>query len=401
MMQELATEYIRQGHVVSLVTPSEAVDGNLEIIKESGVTVVRVKTGDMKYAKKAVRMWRESRLSSTIWRKAHKYLKENPCDLIIYYSPTIFFGELVKRLKTLWGCTSYLILRDIFPKWALDVGVLREGVFYRYLKRKELEQYAAADWIGIESLGNMPYMDAELPGHQGRIEVLYNWLDTWKKPDARNFWRRELRLEGKAVFFYGGNIGVAQDMDNIIRLAAGLRDHEEIFFLLVGGGSETERMNGEIERQHLKNIRIHPPITQNDYMECLSEFDVGLISIDRNMQSHNLTGKLLGYVLCGKPILASLNPENGLIEILKGADAGIAIVNGEDEKLRAAALLLSSQPDTRLRMGVNARALGESMFSVQAIAKQLISHFDPVDHVAVDTQYTARNCVGSELENQS
>jgi glycosyltransferase involved in cell wall biosynthesis len=110
-------------------------------------------------------------------------------------------------------------------------------------------------------------------------------------------------------------------------------------------------------------------------MECLSEFDVGLISIDRNLQSHNLTGKLLGYVLCGKPILASLNPGNGLNEILTRANAGIVYTNGDDGNLRSAALLLSSQPDTRLRMGENARVLGESLFSVQVIAKQLIAHF--------------------------
>jgi len=64
-----------------------------------------------------------------------------------------------------------------------------------------------------------------------------------------------------------------------------------------------------------------------------------------------------------------------LIEFLRHADAGFACANGEDEKLLAAALLLATQPETRQRMGRNARELGNTVFSVRAIAQQILSHF--------------------------
>jgi glycosyltransferase involved in cell wall biosynthesis len=111
-------------------------------------------------------------------------------------------------------------------------------------------------------------------------------------------------------------------------------------------------------------------------MQCLSEFDVGLVSLDRRLRSNNFTGKLLGYVLCGKPILASVSASHDLIDLLHHADAGIACTNGEDDRLRTSALLLASDPEIRQRMGRNARALGDTMFSVRVIAKQLLSHFD-------------------------
>jgi glycosyltransferase involved in cell wall biosynthesis len=293
--------------------------------------------------------------------------------LIIFYSPTIFFGDLVRRLKALWGSPSYLVLRDIFPKWAVDAGLLREGILHRYLKRKELAQYAAADVIGVEAPGDMFYFHDEVRGLRCQVEVLYNWLDTREMPATFSGWRQRLGLEGKVVFFYGGNIGVAQDLDNIIRLAEGLRDRQDVFFLLIGSGSEVKRLAAEIESKHLHNIRIHPPMPQKDYMECLSEFDVGLVSLDRRLQSHNFTGKLLGYVLCGMPILASVSPGHDLIKLLHREDAGIACMNGEDETLRAAALAMVSDREIRERMGRNARALGETMFSVQTIAKQILS----------------------------
>ena len=374
-MHDLALEYVREGHQVIVATPNDSVEGVMSITEEDGVTVVRVKTGALKYANKALRGWRESRLSAKMWRRARKFFQANPCELIVFYSPTIFFGGLVRRLKSLWGCPSYLILRDIFPKWALDAGVLREGILYRYLKRKELGQYAVADIIGVEAPGNLSYFNEGLTSNNYRVEVLYNWLDTQERPLGRSSWRTKLGIESKVVFFYGGNIGVAQDMDNILRLAAGLRDNDDIYFLLVGSGSEVQRLNVEIEKQDLRNIRILPPIPQQEYLQCLSEFDVGLVSLDPRLKTHNFTGKLLGYVLCGKPILASLNSGNDLIEFLHHADAGIACTNGEDEKVRAAALLLATNPELRQRMGRNARALGETTFSVRVAAKQILSHF--------------------------
>lgn len=375
MIRDLALEYVRLGHQVIVVSPSDSAKDPTSITVEDGVTVIRVKTGNLKNANKVMRMWRESRLSATIWRGAKKVLLAKPCDLIVFYSPTIFFGKLVRRLKSMWGCPAYLILRDIFPKWAVDAGILREGMLYRYLKRKELEQYAAADIIGVEAPGNLSYFTPEIGNGKYRVEVLYNWLSTQKKPSATLGWRSRLGLEGKVVFFYGGNIGKAQDMDNILRLAAGLQDREDMFFLLVGGGSEVRRLSEQIRIQDLRNIRVLSPLPHNEYIECLSEFDVGLVSLDRRLTSNNFTGKMLGYVLCGKPILASINPGNDLMEFLHHTDAGIACMNGEDEKLLAAALQFATHPEVRQRMGQNARTLGDTTFSVQVIASQILAHF--------------------------
>ena len=372
MMRDLALEFVRQGHQVMVVTPSDSAKCATYVTDEDGVIVA----GNTKSANKVLRLWRESRLSATIWRSARGVFRENPCELVVFYSPPIFFGDLVSRLKALWGCRSYLVHRDIFPQWAVDAGVLREGgMLHRYLRRKEVAQYVAADIIGVEAPGNLPYFNHESQGNNYSAEVLYNWISTRAELTCTSGWRQRLGLEGKVVFFYGGNIGVAQDMDNIIRLAASLRARDDLFFLLMGAGSEVQRLNLEIDRRGLSNIRIHPAIPEKEYMQCLCEFDVGLVSLDRRLRSNNFTGKVLGYVSCGKPILASVNAGNGLIDLLRRADAGIACTNGEDDSFRSAALVLATQPLIRQRMGRNARALCDTTFSVQAIAKQILSHF--------------------------
>jgi glycosyltransferase involved in cell wall biosynthesis len=375
MMRDLALEFTSLGHEVIVATLSEDILSPTTVDDEENVTVLRIRSGRLKGTNHVIRMWRESRISATMWRRGRHFFEANPCDLIVFYSPTIFFGDLVRRLKSLWRCPSYLILRDIFPQWAVDAGLLRKGLLFKYLKRREFAQYAASSVIGIEAPGNREYFEKDARLSRYRIEILHNWVALNSRPKGVSQWRKRLELEDKVVFFYGGNIGKVQDMENILQLAASMRDHKEMFFLLVGSGSEELHVKEIIVERKMRNIRLLSTLPQRDYFECLSEFDVGLISLDRRLSSHNFTGKLLGYVMCGKPILASVNPGNDLIAFLQREDAGIACVNGENEKLEEAALFLASDPQARERMGRKARALGETTFSAHVAACKILSHF--------------------------
>ncbi len=376
MIHDLGVEFIRRNHQTTVVTPSEQVAQNFEISVEQGIQVVRVRTGDLKHIARPLRGWRESRLSAMIWARAKEFFLSHSFDLIVFYSPSIFFAQLVSRLKAIWHCAAYLVLRDVFPKWAVDAGVLRRGgIPHRYFRRIELKQYAASDVIGVEAPGNLRYFQEELQGKGYCLEVLLNWSHLQPQPPPTGKHRAALGLMNKVVFFYGGNIGVAQDMDNLLRLATSLRDQESIFFLMVGSGSEVPRLNSLISDFQLQNFRILPPVPQQEYLEMLSEFDVGLVSLDRRLQTNSLTGKLLGYMTCGLPILASLNAGNDLTAFLREFEAGISCLNGDDESFQTAALCLANDSSQRRRMGQNSRRLLEMKFSVSAAAAQILSHF--------------------------
>jgi glycosyltransferase involved in cell wall biosynthesis len=375
MIHDLGLQFLRQGHGVILLTPSSVIGAPVEISQEFGLQVVRVRTNKLKGVSKLRRALAEIALSSTLWRFAGEFLKANPCDLIVYYSPTIFLGALVSRLKSLWRCPSYLVLRDIFPKWAVEAGVLRKGFSYRYFRYKELAQYKAADIIGVESPGNLAYFSEELGDRNFTVEVLPSWASADGNDAGTSGYRRQLGLENKVVFFYGGNIGVAQDVENIVRLANGLKEHGNIFFLLVGEGSEVPRLNQSIRDLGLCNIKILPAVQQEHYLTMLHEFDVGMVSLHRNLTSHNFPGKLLGYMSCGKPVLASINPGNNIRRVLEEAGAGLCCDNGDDVRLHEAALRLANDPKMREAMGINSRLLLEARFSDRAAADQILSHF--------------------------
>jgi len=377
LIHDLGVEFRRQGHEVTILTPSDTIPVTFYVSTEDGLRIVRVKSGRIKGTAKVIRAIREVRLSPSIWRCARHFLLTNPADLILFYSPTIFFGELVRLLKRRWGCPAYLILRDIFPQWAVDTGILRKGFIWKYFRKKEVEQYETANRIGVQSPANVEYFVSQFPTRRFPLEVLYNWASLDGPPLVPTNLRRRFGLQDKVIFLYGGNLGVAQDMDNIVRLAERLSSCEKAYFLLVGGGSEASRLDRIIRGKGLSNIQILPEVPHPEYLAMLTESDVGLISLDRRLRTHNLPGKLLSYMHCAMPTLASVNAGNDLREILIQNQAGFCLVNGDDDGLCSAALRLANDPELRKRMGWNSRKLLERQFSVKAAAAQILMHFQP------------------------
>lgn len=377
LVHDLALELSRRGHHAVVVTPSSSIPRNLQISREDGVTVARVKTARIKGANRVYRALSEVRLSSRIWRAAGSFLRQNPRDLILFYSPTIFFGEIVRKLKNLWRCPAYLILRDIFPDWAVDAGVIRRGLIYHFFRRIAVAQYRIADVIAVQSPANLQHFARAFPREKFELKVLFNWTDL-KAELAHTNHRDRLGLNDKVVFLYGGNMGVAQDMDNILRLAARLLPRQDIRILLVGDGSEMPRLLRTIERDRLTNVQIVPGLSQEDYLSLVSEFDVGLISLDARLKTQNIPGKLMSYLHWGLPVLASINVGNDLFELLHQSQAGLCIPNGDDEQLYRAALQLVDDVNLRNSMKINARRLLEQRFSVGSAVDHIFEHLSQV-----------------------
>ena len=125
MMHELALEFQKEGHEVTVLTPNPFQKKPLDVQNLDGIKILFFKSGEIKNINKFKRAINETLLSRLAYKSCKEHLSENPCDGIIYFSPSIFFGPLVKKVKNLWNCKTYLILRDIFPQWAVDNDLLK------------------------------------------------------------------------------------------------------------------------------------------------------------------------------------------------------------------------------------------------------------------------------------
>lgn len=375
MLHELALQLAYKKHEVVIITPGLPGQSS-RLVKDSidGIAVWRFRNGRTRGVNKVIRALNETLLSLNAWRAIYKEVEDAPFDGVIYYSPSIFFGWVVRKIKKASQCKSYLILRDIFPQWAIDGGLIKQdSLIEKYFRFFETLNYVAADAIGLMSPKNLELFNRV---HKGKFNthVLFNWADT-RQPrllsEKMNL-RQRLGLEGKVIFFYGGNVGHAQDMANLMRLAVSLKENENIHFLIIGQGDEVDLVKGYIKNESLKSVTFLSSVSQEEFRYILRQVDVGLFSLAYTHQAHNFPGKLLGYMLESIPILGSVNPGNDLLDVISKAGAGMVYVNGEDDSLCDAAVKLASSVELRERIGGKANDLLHGSFSVESAAGTIV-----------------------------
>jgi len=374
MMHDLAHELVRQGASVLVVTADEHLDVPSQLSMDDDVQVLRVRCRSFQSESASRRAIAEIKMVYDTWRLGKKNFRTNPQDLVVWWAPSLFYPYLVSKLKRLWKAPAYLILRDFVPKWWVDCGILkRESFMFRAFRAVEVWQYRLANTVAIQSPANQRYFEEEkLPWVN--TEVLWNWSNAEGEEFPKTDVRKSLALQEKVVFFGGGNIGKAQDMDNILRLATSLQSETSVHFLFVGDGTEVARIQDIVQEADLKNFTLLPAVDQKTYMGMLSEFDVGIIALDRNHSTQNFPGKMLNYMYFGLPCLASINPGNDLKEMLESRDAGLVSIAGDDPLLLANALRLIRDPKLRKQLGKNGQITLTEIFSVRSAASQILTH---------------------------
>ncbi|MDK9782462.1 glycosyltransferase family 4 protein [Vibrio sp. B172a] len=376
MYHELARYLVENGHDVTVITPSEGQKESLVQSSLNGVNIWRFSSGAIKDTPKIKRAINESLLSKRAWSAISSCVKESTFDGVVYYSPSIFFGGLVAKIKTRCHCPSYLVLRDIFPQWVIDAGMIKKGslieTYFRYFEKRSYQQ---ANMIGLMSEKNRDMFN-EMTADAYSTEILRNWAELTpyvKADDKTGGFRKQLGLEDKIVFFYGGNIGHAQDMANLMRLTKEMSLYKDAHFLYVGSGDEVDLINELAQEWQLENFTYLPSVNQDEFKALLAEVDVGLFSLSSQHTAHNFPGKLLGYMVQSIPILGSVNSGNDLMDIVNDAKAGLISVNGDDDKLLRNAIALYESRNLRRDIGSAAYLLLENDFSVQSAAESIVA----------------------------
>uniref|UniRef100_Q47GL0 Colanic acid biosynthesis glycosyl-transferase n=1 Tax=Dechloromonas aromatica (strain RCB) TaxID=159087 RepID=Q47GL0_DECAR len=372
-LRDLAREFVRQGHQLTMLVASPEISSPWLIEDWEEVQVVRLKsprTKDIGYVRRALgeflmpfvmlRNLRQSPLASQRW------------DGVVWYSPTIFLGPIVNALKREGDCRGYLIIRDIFPEWAADMGLMGRGLPYRFFKAIASYQYSVADVIGVQTPGNLTYFDDWLVKSGGRLEVLHNWLarttDTGCSISVAN-----TRLAGRTVFVYAGNMGVAQGVRILLDLAENLKDRSDIGFLFVGRGSEVPCLIASAEHRGLDNVVFFDEIDPDEIPGLYAQCHIGLVALDPRHKTHNIPGKFLSYMLSGLPVLASINPGNDLVDLILQEKVGGVCTDSSVASLAQLARDLVDNVSNDREKGERCRRLAEKLFSPQAAVRQIVT----------------------------
>lgn len=372
-IRDLALEFLAQGHEPVVLVPTEDLGAPWREERFQGVRVLRLAAPAVRAPGYVRRTLAELSLPFAMIRGlARSPLRDARWDGVAWYSPTTFFGPLIWWLKRRAGCPGYLILRDIFPEWALDLGLLRKGPVYAFFKGVANLQYAMADTIGVQTPSNLPYM-AAWSGKGGRtLEVLQNWLAP--APDVGSSIQvATTPLAGRKLFVYIGNMGIAQGMDIFIDLATQLKPRADLGFLFVGRGSDVPRLGAMARERGLDNVMFHDEVDTREMPGLLAQCQAGLLALDPKHKTHNIPGKFLTYLQAGLPVLARVNPGTDVANLIEGERVGAAYTGHSVEEFAAIATRLVDDAAGRQGMGERGRALQARMFSPRSAVAQVVA----------------------------
>lgn len=371
--RDLAEEMVRQGHSPTVLVPSHSLRVAWSLEQMFGIQILRLHAPRTKDIGRVRRLFAEAILPYAMRRN----LKKSPLGTVrwegvVWYSPTIFFGPLVNSIRRSSKCRSYLILRDIFPEWAVNLGLMRRGLVYSCLKLIEAYQYSLADVIGVQTSSVAPYIKALNSRGLARVEVLQNWLSE-QKTDSSPIIIEQTRLRGRKIFVYAGNLGAMQGVDSLLELAANLKERKDIGFLFVGRGTEKARLRNAAEKNQLDNVIFENEIEPSEIAGLYAQCHVGLVALDIRHKNDNVPGKFLSYMQSGLPVLARLNPGNDLAVLIRERKVGMAETDGTAQKLCDLALSLISQLDEDLLISQRCRILWRELYSTEIAAKQVMA----------------------------
>lgn len=376
-IEDLTKELLKQGHYVSVVTPDDSISEKVLVKSSKNLSIYRFKSGkltDTSFIKRTINEFIiPFKIIYIIFLKSINLTNHNG---IIWWSPSIFLSPLILFLKIINSCPDYLILRDLFPRWARDLNLIRSKLVYQFFNFFFILQFVVADVVGIQSKGNKKFIPDNIFLKKINIKLLKNWYTPNFKNVRTKIDLKKTVLQSKKVFVYAGNIGLAQNIKKIIYLAEKIQYDTDIGFLFIGRGSQYKFFKNFVKKRNIGNVLFHKEIPNNQLEDLYKKCFAGLVVLDNRHNTHNIPGKLLSYLHYGLPVFALLNKEHDLIKFINENKVGYATDNYEINSLiNEIKKFIKLKNDDR-EIIFKCKKLANANFNTESISKEIIESFN-------------------------
>ena len=324
---DLMQKFRDEGHDVYIVSPRERRTGEKTRLYETGgVRILGVRTLNLQKTN-AIEKGIGQVLVETQFKKAiRKHLGNIKADLILYSTPPITFPNVIQYLKqSNPQAKTYLLLKDIFPQNAVDLGMMSKsgvkGVLYRFFRNKEKKLYALSDHIGCMSPANVRYVIEHNPEIKPEnVEVAPNSYEIQEPVVLNN--EKIIRIRQNynlptdlPIFIYGGNLGKPQGIPFLLKCLNANADRVDCHFVIIGNGTEYGKLDTWYKTRRPKSVSVFQRLPKEDYDQLVRACDVGLIFLDYRFTIPNYPSRLLPYLMEKKPIIAAtdLSCDMGII----------------------------------------------------------------------------------------
>ena len=317
---DLMSKFRDEGHKVYIVSPRERrMNERTRLYNAGGVHFLGVKTLNLQKTSVVEKGIGQVLVAPQFKRAIKKHLNNVKVDLILYSTPPITLMGVVKYLKKKNPkATSYLMLKDIFPQNAVDIGMMSKkgakGFLYRSFRKQEKELYRVSDYIGCMSPANVKYVIEHNPEvNLAKVELAPNSYEKTEQTilaeEERNAIRKKYNLPVDwPIFIYGGNLGKPQGIPFLIECLDANANREDCHFVVVGNGTEYSKMEAWYKAKQPKSVSLFQRLPKEDYDCLVLACNIGLIFLDHRFTIPNYPSRLLPYLMEKKPIIAATDP---------------------------------------------------------------------------------------------
>lgn len=391
---DLLRKFRNEGHNVYIIAPVERGNGSWlkvhgsSLKEQDGVRILGVKTLNLQKTSVVEKGIGQILVESQYKKAIKKHLKDVSCDLILYSTPPITFPKVIKSLKKRNpNAKTYLLLKDIFPQNAVDMGMMRKtgvkGILYKYFRRKEKVLYGLSDYIGCMSPANVDFLLKNNPEIDAkRVEVAPNSidLDVDDNLDADFNEGNAIRIKyglpiDKPIFIYGGNLGKPQGIDYLIKCLDVVKGRTDCHFVVVGTGTEYDKLEAWYNDNFNLNVKLMQGLPKADYDLLVRSCDVGLIFLDHRFTIPNYPSRLLSYLENKMPVLCAtdVNTDIGKIAEENGYGYWCESVRPEDFTALVDKMLASD----RRAMGERGYEFLKQNYLVEHTYNAIMRHLKP------------------------
>lgn len=381
---DLIHEFQERGHDVWVVCQTERREQYTTCFKqEDGIKVLRVKTGNLTGKVSFIEKGLSIISVEYLFKRAiAKYLSNIKFDLILYSTPPITFGGVVEYTCKRDNAMTYLLLKDIFPQGAVDLGLISTKSFiYKYFRHKESQLYKISDYIGCMSEANVKYVLAHNDIPNGRVELNPNSIKPLPVTPKNKHDIDAIRIKydipcNAVVFVYGGNLGIPQGLEFLVEVCKKIKGRQDVFLLIVGDGNRYDYLIGELYTIGASNIKLLKKLPKHEYDELISVCDVGLIFLSSRFTFPNFPSRLTSYMEICIPVLAATDEVTDLKDVLINSGCGLWAKSGDIDTFIQHMNFLVNDPNERRAMGERGRKYLEEHYTVSKSYEIIMQHFD-------------------------
>lgn len=379
---DLMRKMRNEGHTVYIVTPSERrFKLSTGLNEQDGIHILNVWTLNIQKTNVVEKGIGTILLEYQYYRAINKYLNKIKFDLILYSTPPITLTKVVALLKKRSQAFSYLLLKDIFPQNAIDLGMLKKRrIVYSYFRLKEKKLYSLSDYIGCMSPANVEYLllqnkfidKSKVEVCPNSIEIIDRKIDTITAQKLKTKYNIPVNA---IVFIYGGNLGKPQGIDFLIDVLDSNINNKNAFFLIVGSGTEFSFAYSWFEKKRPNNAVLIPFLPRDEYDMLVSISDVGMIFLDERFTIPNYPSRLLTYLELKKPILAATDVNTDIGSIAEENNYGFWSVSGDIEHFNKNVAKFVEGPSLIQTMGEAGYNYLLKNYTVDVTCSRIMNHF--------------------------